>query len=71
MNDRERSFVSAVDKTELVELTRDLVRIDSVIRPEKGGTERMWSVLSLTGSVGKLGWSPWWKKSLRDVRILS
>jgi hypothetical protein len=27
--DREKSFVSGVDKHELVELTRDLVRIDS------------------------------------------
>ena len=34
MTDREKNFVSAVDKNELVELTRDLVRIDSVIRPE-------------------------------------
>ncbi len=40
MKSREKSFVSAVDKTELVELTRSLVRIDSVIRPEKGGTEK-------------------------------
>lgn len=40
MTDREKNFVSAVDKNELVELTRDLVRIDSVIRPEKGGTEK-------------------------------
>jgi succinyl-diaminopimelate desuccinylase len=40
VTDREKNFVSAVDKNELVELTRDLVRIDSVIRPEKGGTEK-------------------------------
>ena len=37
---RENAFVAAVDKDELVRLTQDLVRIDSVIRPEKGGTER-------------------------------
>ncbi len=40
VKDREKSFVSGVDKHELVELTRDLVRIDSVIRPDKGGTEK-------------------------------
>ena len=37
---RENTFVAAVDKDELVKLTQDLVRIDSVIRPETGGTER-------------------------------
>jgi len=37
---RENAFVAAVDKDELVKLTQDLVRIDSVIRPETGGTER-------------------------------
>lgn len=40
LNDREKKFISALHKNELVELTRDLVRIDSVIRPEKNGTER-------------------------------
>ncbi len=40
VNDREKKFVAAVDKNELVELTRDLVRIDSVIRPLKGVTEK-------------------------------
>jgi len=40
VKDREKSFVSGVDKHELVELTRDLVRIDSVIRPDRGGTEK-------------------------------
>lgn len=39
MNEREEAFVQAVDKEELVSLTRDLVRIDSVIRPETGNTE--------------------------------
>ncbi len=29
-----------MDRDELVRLTQDLVRIDSVIRPETGGTER-------------------------------
>lgn len=37
---REEGFVKAVDREELVSLTRDLVRIDSVIRPETGNTER-------------------------------
>jgi len=40
VKDREKKFVAAVDKDELVELTRNLVRIDSVIRPEKGVTEK-------------------------------
>ena len=34
---RESAFVAAIDKDELVALTGDLVRIDSVIRPEAGG----------------------------------
>ena len=37
---REQKLVDAVDRQELVELTQALVRIDSVIRPESGGTER-------------------------------
>jgi len=37
---REAKFVAAIDRDELVTLTQDLVRIDSVIRPETGGTER-------------------------------
>jgi len=40
VTEREKKIVAAVDKNELVELTRSLVRIDSVIRPEKGGTEK-------------------------------
>jgi succinyl-diaminopimelate desuccinylase len=36
----ERKLLSLVDREELVALTRELVRIDSVIRPETGGTER-------------------------------
>ena len=53
MKDREKNFISAVDKNELVELTRALVRIDSVIRPEKGGTERTWSASLSNGSEKK------------------
>ncbi len=37
---RESKFVAAIDRDELIKLTQDLVRIDSVIRPETGGTER-------------------------------
>ncbi len=36
----ERQLLAGVDREELASLTRDLVRIDSVIRPETGGTER-------------------------------
>jgi len=36
----ERRLAAAVDADELVRLTQDLVRIDSVIRPETGNTER-------------------------------
>ena len=35
----ERRILQQVDQKDLVELTRDLVRIDSVIRPETGNTE--------------------------------
>jgi succinyl-diaminopimelate desuccinylase len=38
-SDREKALLAAVDRNELVRLTQDLVRIDSVIRPESGGTE--------------------------------
>jgi succinyl-diaminopimelate desuccinylase len=37
---REQKLIDAVDRQELIELTQALVRIDSVIRPESGGTER-------------------------------
>ncbi|MCX7031982.1 MAG: M20 family metallopeptidase [Spirochaetes bacterium] len=40
LNERERRLVAAIDTDELVRLTQDLVRIDSVIRPETGNTER-------------------------------
>ncbi|GAB1433688.1 ArgE/DapE family deacylase [Spirochaetota bacterium] len=40
LDSRETAFVNAVNKDELVRLTQDLVRIDSVIRPETGNTER-------------------------------
>ncbi|OHD71150.1 MAG: hypothetical protein A2177_09675 [Spirochaetes bacterium RBG_13_68_11] len=36
----ERRLAAAIDVGELVRLTQDLVRIDSVIRPETGNTER-------------------------------
>jgi len=35
----ERRLLAHADRDELVQLTRDLIRIDSVIRPEKGNTE--------------------------------
>ncbi len=40
LSDAERRLTAAVDADELVRLTQDLVRIDSVIRPESGNTER-------------------------------
>ena len=40
ISDVEKRLLAEIDRDELVELTRDLVRIDSVIRPESGGTER-------------------------------
>ena len=40
ISDGERELIGKVNSEELVSLTRDLVRIDSVIRPETGGTER-------------------------------
>jgi succinyl-diaminopimelate desuccinylase len=36
----EKALLARIDSAELVRLTQDLVRIDSVIRPETGGTER-------------------------------
>lgn len=36
----EEKLLARVDRDELVKLTQDLVRIDSVIRPETGNTER-------------------------------
>ena len=36
----EKKLLARVDRDELVRLTRDLVRIDSVIRPDTGNTER-------------------------------
>ncbi len=39
INDTEKELLSTIDREELVELTRDLIRIDSVIRPETGNTE--------------------------------
>ncbi|MBI9102532.1 MAG: M20 family metallopeptidase [Spirochaetales bacterium] len=40
ITDRERELLSTLKKDELIELTRALVRIDSVIRPETGNTEK-------------------------------
>ena len=40
MTETESRLLSSIDTEELVELTRELVRIDSVIRPETGNTER-------------------------------
>jgi len=40
ISEKEEKLIGQIDQHELVELTRDLVRIDSVIRPETGGTER-------------------------------
>jgi succinyl-diaminopimelate desuccinylase len=39
LTDRERALADSIDAGELVELTRELVRIDSVIRPETGASE--------------------------------
>jgi succinyl-diaminopimelate desuccinylase len=39
VSDQEQALINSIDRDELVELTRDLVRIDSVIRPETGNTE--------------------------------
>jgi succinyl-diaminopimelate desuccinylase len=36
----EKSLLSLIDKDECIKLTQDLVRIDSVIRPEEGNTEK-------------------------------
>lgn len=36
----EQELLAGLDRQELIELTQALVRIDSVIRPESGGTER-------------------------------
>ncbi len=40
ISDLEAMLLARVDREELVRLTRELVRIDSVIRPETGGTEQ-------------------------------
>jgi succinyl-diaminopimelate desuccinylase len=39
LTEQEQTLIHSIDPDELVELTRDLVRIDSVIRPETGNTE--------------------------------
>ena len=39
INEDEKKLLTFIDKDELVELTRSLIKIDSVIRPETGNTE--------------------------------
>ncbi|RKX68881.1 MAG: M20 family peptidase [Spirochaetes bacterium] len=39
LSDYEKKLLTFIDKDELVELTRSLIKIDSVIRPETGNTE--------------------------------
>ncbi|MCK5737262.1 MAG: M20/M25/M40 family metallo-hydrolase, partial [Spirochaetaceae bacterium] len=39
ISDYEKKLLNYIDKDELVELTRSLIKIDSVIRPETGNTE--------------------------------
>ena len=39
LNKDEKKLLSFIDKSELIELTRSLIKIDSVIRPETGNTE--------------------------------
>ncbi len=40
LNSEEKKLISSINEQELIELTRSLVKIDSVIRPETGNTER-------------------------------
>ena len=40
LNDNEKKLLSLADRDELIALTRKLVQIDSVIRPETGNTEK-------------------------------
>jgi succinyl-diaminopimelate desuccinylase len=40
IGEQEKRLLSRIDRGELVQLTRELVRIDSVFRPETGGNER-------------------------------
>ena len=39
ISEKEKNLLSFIDEDELVELTRSLIKIDSVIRPETGNTE--------------------------------
>jgi len=39
LNARETTFIQSINKNELISLIQDLVKIDSVIRPETGNTE--------------------------------
>ena len=40
LSEDEKKILSKIDRNELINLARELVRIDSVIRPEKGNTEK-------------------------------
>lgn len=40
LTDEEKKIIGLADKDDLIKLTQALVRIDSVIRPETGGTEK-------------------------------
>ena len=39
ISEQEQALIHTIDRDELIELTRELVKIDSVIRPETGNTE--------------------------------
>ena len=39
ISEQEQALIHSIDRDELIELTRELVKIDSVIRPETGNTE--------------------------------
>ena len=40
ITEKEQTLIDLISEDELVDLTRTLVRIDSVIRPETGNTEK-------------------------------
>jgi succinyl-diaminopimelate desuccinylase len=61
INPAEQNLLEHIDKDELINLTRDLVKIDSVIRPETGNTEhhvvefiRTWIENELKGSLEEI-----------------
>ena len=58
LSDEEKTLLTYVDKEELIDLTQRLVRIDSVIRPDTGNTEKE-AVAFLAGWIEKeLGVTP-------------